>query len=239
MKILEIKNISKSFGGFEVLKNISLTVERGERRIIIGPNGAGKTTFFNVISGILKPDEGDIVFCGKSIGKLAPYQRSRLGIARTFQRNTLFFNLSILDNLKLALQRGRSHYKPVELLEKVGLQDKANMSTKELSYGEQRQVEILLALAQSPKIILLDEPTAGMSPVETEMITKMIRSLPREITVIMIEHDMEVVFNLADKITVLHLGEVICEGSASKVKSNPKVKEIYLGKSSGEVRDYA
>lgn len=239
MKVLEIKNLGKNFGGFKVLKDVTLSVEQGERRAVIGPNGAGKTTLFNIISGILKADEGDIFFLGQKINALPPFKRSRLGIARTFQQNNLFFNLTVADNLKIALDRVISSRKPIELLEKVGLESRSRTRIRELSYGEQRQVEILLALAQSPKLIFLDEPTAGMSPVETKAIIKMIQSLPREITVLMVEHDMEVVFSLADRITVLHLGEILCEGDDSQVRSDARVKKVYLGKTDEGVEDNA
>lgn len=239
MKALEVKNISKNFGGLKVLKNVSFSVEAGERRAIIGPNAAGKTTLFNVISGILKPDTGNIEFFGKNITGLKPFQRARLGIARTFQKNNLFSSLSVMENLKLAMGRHKAKVKPDELLENFGLQERKLSRICELSYGEQRQVEILLALAQSPKLILLDEPTAGMSPVETEAICRIIGSLPRDIAILMIEHDLEVVFNLADRVTVLHLGEVICEDDRVKIRDNVRVREAYLGKTDEEDGDNA
>ncbi|KJS22137.1 MAG: ABC transporter [Clostridiaceae bacterium BRH_c20a] len=229
MKALEIKNISKSYGGLDVLINVYFTLEQGERRAIIGPNGAGKTSLFNIISGIIKPDSGEIYLLGQNVTRLSTYLRSRLGLARTFQRNTLFNNLSILDNVELALHSTKSDSNIKDILRNWGLWDKRKVIVKELSYGEQRQIEILLALVQSPKIIILDEPTAGMSPMETKTITEMIKSLSRDITVLIIEHDMDVVFNLADGISVLHNGQILCEGSPDEIKSNPLVKEVYLG----------
>lgn len=234
MKALEIRALSKSFGGLSVLRNVELAVEPGERRAIIGPNGAGKTTLFNLICGTLKPCAGEILIFGKPVTSLPPYRRSRLGLARTFQRNNLFVGLSLLDNLKLAMRDNKSSLNPCHFFHKWGLFDKLNTRVAELSYGEQRQAEILLALAQSPKLILLDEPTAGMSSVERAIICDRISKLPPEVTVLMIEHDMEVVFDLADRITVLHLGEVLFEGGREEVKAHPRVKEIYLGEASEE-----
>jgi len=229
MKALEINKVSKNYGGLMVLKDVCFTLEQGERRAIIGPNGAGKTTLFNIISGIIKPDSGEIYLSGHNVTRLSTYLRARLGLARTFQRNTLFNSLSIEDNIKLALRKEQSNSKIIDILKSWGLWDKRKFLVKELSYGEQRQIEILLALVQSPQIIILDEPTAGMSPTETEMITEMIKSLSRKITVLIIEHDMDVVFDLADKISVLHNGQILCEGSPDEIKSNPLVKEVYLG----------
>lgn len=235
MTALEVKGLSKNFGGLRVLQDVSLSVEHGERRAIIGPNGAGKTTLFNAISGIIKPSAGEIFVFGKNVTRLSPYRRSRLGLARTFQKNNLFFSLSLLENINLALLINNSQLDPRDFLKSWGLWGKKKTRVGDLSYGEQRQVELLLALAQSPKLLLLDEPTAGMSPVETEIITKMIEILPREVTILIIEHDMDVVFNLADRISVLHFGRVLSEGDKDKVKSNPKVKEVYLGTSVREV----
>jgi len=229
MNALEVMIINKSYGGLTVLKDVSFTLEQGERRAIIGPNGAGKTTLFNIISGIIMPDSGEIYLLGQNVTRLSTYLRSRLGLARTFQRNTLFNSLSIKDNIELALHTTRSNSNIKDILKSWGLWDKRKVVVKELSYGEQRQIEILLALVQSPKIIILDEPTAGMSPMETKTITEMIKSLSREITVLIIEHDMDVVFNLADRVSVLHYGQLLCEGSPEEIKSNPLVKEVYLG----------
>lgn len=235
MKALEVNGLSKNFGGLAVLQNVSFSVSPGERRAIIGPNGAGKTTLFNVVSGAARPDAGEVLFFGKNVTNMPPHRRSRLGLARTFQKNNLFFNLSLLDNLNLAMRVNKSPLDPRELLKKWDLWEKRDTRVRELSYGHQRQTELLLALAQSPRLILLDEPTAGISPVETEAITGMIGALPREITVLIIEHDMEVVFNLAHRITVLHNGRVICEGDRERVRSDPGVKEVYLGGDAGEV----
>jgi len=229
MKALEVQNISKNFGGIRVLQSVSFSVETGERRAIIGSNGAGKTTLFNIISGTKKPSFGKILYFGQNVTGLSAFRRSRLGIGRTFQINNLFFNLSLKSNISLALQVTKSSLDIEGFLERWGFSEKADVKVGALSYGEQRQVEVLLALAQSPKLILLDEPTAGMSPVETKIITEMIAGLPKDISILIIEHDMEVVFSLADRITVLHLGQILCEGNKEKVKADPRVREIYLG----------
>ena len=229
MKVLEVQNISKNFGGIRVLQSVSFSVETGERRAIIGSNGAGKTTLFNIISGTKKPSFGKILYFGQNVTGLSAFRRSRLGIGRTFQINNLFFNLSLKSNISLALQVTKSSLDIEGFLERWGFSEKADVKVGALSYGDQRQVEVLLALAQSPKLILLDEPTAGMSPVETKIITEMIAGLPKDISILIIEHDMEVVFSLADRITVLHLGQILCEGNKEKVKADPRVREIYLG----------
>ena len=235
MKVLEVQNISKNFGGIRVLQSVSFSVETGERRAIIGSNGAGKTTLFNIISGTKKPSFGKILYFGQNVTGLSAFRRSRLGIGRTFQINNLFFNLSLKSNISLALQVTKSSLDIEGFLERWGFSEKADVKVGALSYGEQRQVEVLLALAQSPKLILLDEPTAGMSPVETKIITEMIAGLPKDISILIIEHDMEVVFSLADRITVLHLGQILCEGNKEKVKADPRVREIYLGTGGKEV----
>ncbi|MBO8169871.1 MAG: ABC transporter ATP-binding protein [Thermoanaerobacteraceae bacterium] len=235
MKALEVRSLTKYYGEFQVLKNVSFSVEPGERRAIIGPNGAGKTTLFNIISGTLKPTLGKIFFFHRDVTYMSAYRRSRLGIGRTFQITNLFFNLSLMDNINLALQISNSSLNLEEFLRSWGFWEKRRTRVGNLSYGEQRQVELLLALAQSPKLILLDEPTAGMSPVETEAITRIITELPRDITILIIEHDMEVVFTLADSITVLHYGQILCEGTKEQVKSDPRVKEVYLGTAGEEV----
>lgn len=235
MKALEVTGLCKNFGGLSVLQGVSFSVHTGERKAIIGPNGAGKTTLFNIISGMIKPTAGEIFMFGKNVTGLSPYRRSRLGLARTFQKNNLFFNLTVFDNIQLALAVGNPLQNPREFLKHWGLWKKRKTPVGELSYGEQRQVELLLALAQSPRLILLDEPTAGMSPAETEMIIEMLAALPQEITVLIVEHDMGVVFRLADRITVLHHGRVLCEGDADLIKSDPRVKEAYLGTAGEEV----
>lgn len=229
MKALEIKNLCKSFGGNRVLSNVSISVEEGERRAIIGPNGAGKTTLFNVISGLQKPDSGQIFLFEKDITKIPAYSRARQGLARTFQKNNLFSTLSLQDNVRLASRTSQSRMCPEELLEKFGLRDKMTKKLGELSYGEQRQAELLMALAQSPRVLLLDEPTAGMSSLEAEAISTIIEALPKEITLLLIEHNMRAAFSIADQVTVLHRGEVLCTDSKDMIRTDAKVQEIYLG----------
>jgi len=238
-----IENINKSFGGLQVLIDVSFKVEIGARKALIGPNGAGKTTLFNVISGELQADSGRVLFLDQDITRLPPHKRVGLGFARTFQQNNLFFNLSVRENVLLALRGGTSPLKALanlkpskadytrarDILETWGLWDRRSLLVKDLSYGEQRQMELVLGLATQSKLLLLDEPSAGMSPAETATIVSMIASLPRDMTVIIIEHDMDVVFNLADHIVVLEIGQVITEGTPAEVKSNPRVRKVYLG----------
>lgn len=229
MKALELKNLSKSFGSLQVLQDISIAFEAGERRAIIGPNGAGKTTLFNVISGINKASSGEIRIFGNNVTNMPFHRRSRFFMARTFQQNNLFFGLNLHDNLCLAVHNHDLPQSIRELLINLDLWKKRKSRVGELSYGEQRQVELLLALAQRPKILMLDEPTAGLSPMETQMIADMINKLPRDLTLLIIEHDMEVVYDLADYVAILHNGSILCEGKKELIKTDPKVTEAYLG----------
>ncbi len=246
MKILEVDAINKSFGGLEILKEVSFNVNQGERIGIIGPNGAGKTTFFNLLTGDLRPSMGMIYFNGSNITKEPNYKRSRRGIVRTFQKNNLLDELSILDNLLLVLQRkhGLKHtwfrirkekyYKALyeeaeELLETWGLYVQRHVKVKNLSYGEQRQIEIMLGIATDPSILLLDEPTAGMSQSETDYIVQLLAELPKELTVMIIEHDLEVIFGLAERMIVLHDGHVLIDDTPEVVRANQQVNEIYIG----------
>jgi branched-chain amino acid transport system ATP-binding protein len=215
-----------------------------ERRAIIGPNGAGKTTLFNLITGQLAPSSGSILLGGEPITGLAPHAIARRGLARSFQRNNLFPRLTVMENLRLAAAAdGQGSWRllgrvdrlraPIErareTADAVGLAERLDVPAGALSYGEQRQLEVGLALATRPRLLLLDEPTAGMSPEETVRMTRMLEGLPREITLLIIEHDMDVVASLADRVTVLHYGEVLTEGSFDHVKTDPRVYEVYLG----------
>ena len=235
---------SGRFGALTAVNGVTLSVAPRERRAIIGPNGAGKTTLFNLITGHLAPTAGRILFEGAPIAGLPPYARARRGISRSFQRTNVFPRLPVLENLRLAAAaRGRGNYDllgsvdrlwvPIErarsAAEAVGLTDRLDAPAGALSYGEQRQLEIGIALATDPKLLLLDEPTAGMSPEETLRMTELLAGLPRAITLLIIEHDMDVVFTLADRITVLHHGEVLAEGTAAEVRADPRVYDVYLG----------
>ncbi len=223
---------------------MSLAVAARERRAVIGPNGAGKTTLFNVITGQLPPSGGRIVFDGEPIAGLPPHAVARRGVSRSFQRTNLFPRLTVLENLRLAAAAGAggsyNFFGGVERVTAplarardtgaaVGLAERLDTVAGQLSYGEQRQLEVGVALATRPKLLLLDEPTAGMSPEETQRMTRMLEGLPRDVTLLIIEHDMDVVASLADRVTVLHYGEVLTEGTFDEVKRDPRVYEVYLG----------
>nr|WP_245251920.1 ABC transporter ATP-binding protein [Paenibacillus sediminis] len=242
--MLKVEGLSKSFKGLQVLKNVSLEVEPEERHIIIGPNGAGKTTLFNCITGVLPINEGTVSIQGKMIADLPSHTRVSEGMSRTFQKNNLFGKLTVEENVHLAVTARKSYrfklfksllsYKDMQqesqdLLKEWDLWERRNQTVDELSYGEQRLVEIMLAIATKPTILLLDEPTSGMSPAETIQTTKLIQKLPRTISLLVIEHDMEVVFSIADRITVLHHGEVFLSGKPEEIRNDQRVKDIYFG----------
>ncbi len=244
MEILTIENGSKKFGGVHALEDISFSIESGERRAIIGPNGAGKTTLFNLLSGMLKPTTGRIFFLDKDITKMPPHKRAAFGLARTYQITNLFFSLTVQENLLLSLQVSDtfkySFRRPLtadnyllpqvqRLLEPWGMWDKRDVEVRNLSYGDQRQLEIILALSQNPKLLLLDEPTSGLSSAETATMVSMIEALPQDITILFIEHDMDTAFRLAQRVMVLHLGKVLTSGSPEEIKKNVQVQKIYLG----------
>jgi branched-chain amino acid transport system ATP-binding protein len=244
MTALAVKSLSKSFGGLRVTANVNLKVEPGERRLIIGPNGAGKTTLFNLITGELAPDSGSIQLFDRDITKVASRKRAHLGMARTYQIITLFTGDTILRNATLALL-GLSplRWKPYAALhrqqhlvdearaalKRVGLDHIADRPLAETSYGEKRRVEIAMALAQNPKVLLLDEPFAGLSIDERRDVRQLLTSIPRDVTIVMIEHDMDTALELADRITLLHFGEVIVEGTRAEVVADPRTREVYLG----------
>jgi len=242
--LLAIEGLTRQFGALSALTGVTLAVTARERRAIIGPNGAGKTTLFNVITGQLAPSGGRILFAGEPVEGLPPYALARRGIGRSFQRTNLFPKLPVLENLRLAAAAsGRGSYDlfgsverlraPLEraraAADAVGLAGRLAEPAGCLSYGEQRQLEVGVVLAADPKLMLLDEPTAGMSPEETARMTRMLEGLPREVTMLIIEHDMDVVGSLADRVTVLHYGEVLTEGTFDEVKRDPRVYEVYLG----------
>jgi branched-chain amino acid transport system ATP-binding protein len=242
MNILRIEHLKKSFGSLTVTDDVSLTVAPGERHVIIGPNGAGKTTLINQIGGQLRPSSGHIRLREREITGLSPDRISRMGVARTFQRNNLFQNLSVIENIRLALEVRRGS--PLDFVTPAGkaLTDHARVLMAEvhldsdgarlartLSYGEQRQLEIAIALASEPELLLLDEPTSGMSPSETVRMIELIEKLPRALSVLMIEHDMNVVFSVGDRITVLYYGKVLATGAPAEIRANSQVREAYLG----------
>jgi len=242
--LLTIDGVTRTFGALSALAGVSFALEARERRAVIGPNGAGKTTLFNVITGQLPPSGGRIVFDGRPIAGLPPHAVARRGVSRSFQRTNLFPRLAVLENLRLAAAAGvAGSYNVFGRVERVtaplararetaaavGLAERLDTVAGQLSYGEQRQLEVGVALATRPKLLLLDEPTAGMSPEETQRMTRMLEGLPREVTLLIIEHDMDVVASLADRVTVLHYGEVLTEGTFDEVKRDPRVYEVYLG----------
>lgn len=245
MTLLSTEKLTKSFGSLVVSKEIDLAVAAGERHAIIGPNGAGKTSLVNQLAGQLRPSSGRIVLNGADVTNYSPEARSLLGLARTFQRNNLFRNLSVLENVRLAVQRRRGNpinpwratdhdrttlHRSNDILEMSQLSARAKHTANSLSYGEQRQLEIAMALACEPKVLLLDEPTSGMSPAETERTTRLIESLPRDIGILIIEHDMQVVFTLADRVTVLYYGTVLATGTPQEISANDTVRDVYLGR---------
>lgn len=244
MSILLIERLTKSFGRLTVTNNVSMAIAPRERHVIIGPNGAGKTSLLHQISGHLRPSAGRIVLKDKDVTGWAPELICRLGLARTFQRNNLFQNLPVLENVCLAVRLKRGNpldpfkaaatdaaveSRALDVLAMVRLSHGPERLVRELSYGEQRQLEIGIALACDPEIILLDEPTSGMSPAETSRMIELISGLPKDLTLLMIEHDMHVVFSIADRITVLHYGEVLASGPPAEIGENPRVREVYLG----------
>ena len=242
--LLTIDGVTRTFGALSALAGVSFALEARERRAVIGPNGAGKTTLFNVITGHLPLSGGRIVFDGRPIAGLPPHAVARRGVSRSFQRTNLFPRLAVRENLRLAAAAGSAgSYNLFGRVERVtaplaragetaaavGLAERLDTVAGQLSYGEQRQLEVGVALATRPKLLLLDEPTAGMSPEETQRMTRMLEGLPREVTLLIIEHDMDVVASLADRVTVLHYGEVLTEGTFDEVKRDPRVYEVYLG----------
>jgi branched-chain amino acid transport system ATP-binding protein len=244
MTALRVEKLSKSFGGLRVTRNVSFTVEPGERRLIIGPNGAGKTTLFNLFTGEIAPDAGHVVLFDRDVTRMASRMRPHLGMARTYQIITLFPNDSILRNVMLALlglsprrwnpfiglDRQRDVFEQAQAaLARVGLVHLADRLLSQTSYGERRRVEIAMALAQNPRVLLLDEPFAGLSIDERRQVQDLLRALPRELTIVMIEHNMDVALDFAERITLLHFGEVIVEGTRAEVVADHRTREVYLG----------
>src|ERR1700736_899882 len=241
---LALDGVTKRFGSLRVLEDVSFSVATGERCGIIGPNGAGKSTLFNIVAGDLPLTRGAVSFLGRDVTRWSAHARARAGLARTFQTTTLFPRLTVVENLVLALQAHsgerfqllvpRSRYRArddeaIALLERVGLVDRANEEVTALGYGEQRQIEILLAMAQNPKLLLLDEPTAGLAPADASLVTEMLKHERSGLTMVLIEHDMGVVFDVVERLVVLHHGRVVADGSLEAIRGNENVQEIYLG----------
>ncbi len=239
-----IENVAKDFGGLRAVDGVSLAIYPGERYVLIGPNGAGKTTLFNLLSGDYNVSAGKIVYFGRDVTQLPPYRRAALGIARTFQITNLFPRLTVSENLLLgcqALHRAKfvmfrflSSYrgflqKSEHLLKEGGLWEKRDELVKDLSHGDQRQLEVLLALTGESRLLLLDEPTAGLSQAETQSLLLLMKRLDPSLTILMIEHDMDVAFAFAERIAVLHQGKLLVEGVKEEIKRNQTVQEIYLG----------
>ncbi len=244
MTALSVSGLSKAFGGLHVTRGVDLNVEPGERRLIIGPNGAGKTTLFNLITGELSPDAGSIQLFGRDITQVASRRRAHLGMARTYQIITLFPLDTIMHNVSLALlglsparwnplidikHQGHLIENARAALERVGLGGIAERPLSQTSYGERRRVEIAMALAQNPKVLLLDEPFAGLSIDERRDVHQCLMAIPRDVTIVMIEHNMDVALEFAERITLLHFGEVIVEGTRAEVVADPRTREVYLG----------
>lgn len=239
---LRLTDVSRRFGGLLAVRDVTINVAHGERRVLLGPNGAGKTTLFNLVAGDLPVSGGRIHLGGRDITRLRPHQRARLGIARSYQRSTLFAGLSVADNIRLARLGATGHRwgirrGPAKALDDVvaqtarlvGLGDAIDTDTLLLSHGQQRQLELGIALAGEPSLLLLDEPAAGLSPAERSLLATLLRELPRELTVVLIEHDMDVALPFADRVTVMSDGVVMAEGTPEEITSSQAVHDIYLG----------
>jgi branched-chain amino acid transport system ATP-binding protein len=241
---LGLRNVGKRFGSLVVLEDVSFDVRAGERHGILGPNGAGKSTLFNIIAGELPLTTGRVELMGRDVSRLSVHARARLGVARTFQTTTLFPKLTVVENLILALQAAsrerfqcfvpasrytQRHDEALALLGNVGLASRAETIVDALGYGEKRQVEILLAIAQRPTLLLLDEPTAGLAPGDASLVTEMLKRQSDAMTMVLIEHDMSVMFDVVDRLTVLHHGRVVADGPLEAIRGDQNVQEVYLG----------
>jgi len=242
--VLELRALSKSFGGLRAVRDVALKIMPGDRKAIIGPNGAGKTTLFNLITGIFPATSGQVVLFGQDVTRWPSHRRTALGMARTFQITSLFPKLTVLDNVLLAIQglrrskfvmwRFLSSYRDFYdrahgLLERARFLDRKDIEVRYLSHGEQRQLEIILGLASDPKILLLDEPAAGLSSGESSEMIRFLAHLDRNLAILLIEHDMDVVFDVAEHISVLHFGEILEAGAAEQIRRSEKVQQVYLG----------
>ncbi len=242
--VLELRGLCKSFGGLQATRHVTLRVMPGDRKAIIGPNGAGKTTLFNLITGIYPVTAGEVLLFGQNVTKWPSHRRTAMGMARTFQVTSLFPKLTVLDNVILGIQglrpskfvvwRFMSSYREVydkayALLDAAGFLDRKDVEVRNLSHGEQRQLEIVLGLASDPKILLLDEPAAGLSSGESAEMAQFLMKLDPHLAILLIEHDMDVVFDVASEISVLHFGEILESGTPQQIHDSPRVQEIYLG----------
>jgi branched-chain amino acid transport system ATP-binding protein len=240
---LEVRAVSRTFGNFRALNNVSVAFRAGELTAIIGPNGAGKSTFFNVISGGVPPSSGQVLFEGRDITQIAPHDFARIGIAKSFQITNVFKQLSAHENVRVALQMQVSRFQLLRprgayielmdradaLLERVGLADIRHKLAGDLAHGQQRSLEVAMALACDPKLLLMDEPTAGMSPEETRVMMGLIQQLAQERTVILVEHKMKLVMGLCNRLIVLHHGELLVDGNPDEIRANAEVRRVYLG----------
>lgn len=244
VETLRLEGVGRSFGRIRAVHNVSLTAFSGTRRAILGPNGAGKTTLFNLITGVYKPSEGDIYLFGKNVTGTAPHARTRMGMSRTFQITNLFPSLTVMNNVRLGVlgvrRKKYALHVPVtwldevndrcrSLLEMAGLWDERDTQVGNLSYGHQRQLELIVTLASDPQVLLLDEPAAGLSVAESRSMVELIRALDPRLTVLIIEHDMDVAFEVATEVTVMHLGEILAEGSVEEIRAHETVREVYFG----------
>jgi branched-chain amino acid transport system ATP-binding protein len=244
MAILEIKNLEKKFGGLQVIMGVTLALEPREHHAVIGPNGAGKSTLFNLITGKYKPTAGEVLFKGRDITGLPPHKIARMGLTRSFQITTIFKNMTVFQNIRNAvLSRNKIRYsiasrlsrmngingETEEILNRIGLLDKKDEISGELAHGHKRALELGLALAMDPEVILLDEPTAGMPTEETMQMVELIEKNTADKTLIIVEHDMDVVFSIADRITVLYYGTILASGTPDQIRNDQRVKDAYLG----------
>lgn len=242
--VLKVNDLTKSFGNLTVLGDLNFGVHEGEFKAVIGPNGAGKTTLFNVISGRFAPDKGRIEFRGKNVTGAKPHVLSGMGLARSFQINNFFSKLSVLDNVRLAVQSrlknstsiwhnsgdsGLLDEKTLEIIESVGLSHVQDEMSQNLSYGDQRKLEIGLAIGTQPSLLMLDEPTSGMSRFESQSMIELVRQLSKKVTIVLIEHDIDFVMSVSDSIMVIHYGRKIAEGTPDEIARNEEVQNVYLG----------
>jgi len=241
--ILETKDLNKYFGALRAINGIDFKLEKGELRAIIGPNGAGKSTFFNLLTGVIPPSGGDIFFQGQKITGLRPEEVSQKGVARSYQITNIFLNLSAYENVRIAAQSRQKSFDPFRhysmlkevdrqartILDELQISPDQEKMASALSHGEQRRLEIAIGLATQPSLLLLDEPTAGMSPTETDEIIALVKKISKGLTIVIVEHDMKVVMQLAQKISVLYYGEILAEGTPEEIRNNERVLEVYLG----------